>query len=68
MKGFCEDQETCRHVQLLRYFGETLASGDCKNKCENCLRKAGQKHDPDWPELVSRQIITPIDLFLPAAA
>ena len=53
MKEFCEDQETCRHVQLLRYFGETLSSGACKNTCDNCLRKAGQKHDPDWPELVS---------------
>ncbi len=52
MKGFCEDRETCRHVQLLRYFGEVLSSGACKNTCDNCLRKAGQKHDPDWPELV----------------
>ena len=53
MKGFCEDQETCRHVQLLKYFGETLSSGACQKKCDNCLRKAGMKHDPDWPELVS---------------
>ena len=52
MKGFCEDKEACRHVQLLQYFGERLASGDCKDRCDNCLRKAGLKHDPDWPEQV----------------
>lgn len=52
MKGFCEDKDTCRHVQLLQYFGEQLSSGPCKDRCDNCRRRAGQKHDPDWPEQV----------------
>lgn len=52
MKGFCEDKDTCRHVQLLQYFGEQLASGPCKDRCDNCRRIAGQKRDPDWPEQV----------------
>ena len=53
MKDFCEDQKECRHVLLLKYFGEDLASGPCGNRCDNCLRQAGFKEDPEWPVSVS---------------
>ena len=53
MKAFSEDTEECRHVLLLRYFGETLASGRCGSKCDNCLRRGGQRVDPDWPTQVT---------------
>lgn len=52
MKGFCENTSECRHVLLLKYFGEDLSSGPCGNRCDNCLRKAGFTEDPDWPTKV----------------
>lgn len=52
MKAYCEDSEGCRHALLLAYFGEQLAGGRCNGRCDNCLRRAGQREDPDWPPQV----------------
>jgi len=51
MKEFCEDEGECRHVLLLRYFGETMRER-CEDRCDNCRKRRGQKHDPDWPKQV----------------
>jgi bloom syndrome protein len=34
--AFCEDQHTCRRVEILRYFGEKFDKALCKGGCDNC--------------------------------
>lgn len=42
MIGFCRS-ESCRHVQLADYFGESMSS--CLTKCDNCTKPDVEKED-----------------------
>jgi ATP-dependent DNA helicase RecQ len=43
MIDFCEEEE-CRRVPLLKYFGEEFVGGNCK-ACDNCLGESRDKAD-----------------------
>jgi len=45
LRAYAADGSTCRHVQLLRYFGEEPTFTHCLNMCDNCLNS--QKHAND---------------------
>ncbi|OLN88756.1 ATP-dependent helicase SGS1 [Colletotrichum chlorophyti] len=34
--AFCDNQENCRRVEILRYFGEVFNAEDCNKTCDNC--------------------------------
>lgn len=53
LRAFAADQSTCRHVQLLRYFGEAPSFDRCGSTCDNCIsagRHAGDDQRDFGPE------------------
>ncbi|PRW57979.1 ATP-dependent DNA helicase Q-like 1 isoform A [Chlorella sorokiniana] len=36
MRAYCEDDQHCRHAQLIQYFGETWQQGRCATHCDVC--------------------------------
>ncbi|EPE04779.1 atp-dependent helicase sgs1 [Ophiostoma piceae UAMH 11346] len=40
MVGFCENQQSCRRTEILRYFGEDYNGNDCNKTCDNCRSDA----------------------------
>lgn len=43
IKAYCTNEDECRRVQILKYFGEEFDKKDCvryiKTACDNCLKK-----------------------------
>ncbi len=36
MRAYCEDDQRCRHAQLIQYFGESWQQGRCGTYCDVC--------------------------------
>jgi hypothetical protein len=54
LRAYSADQTTCRHVQLLRYFGESPNFDRCGGACDNCLcsgQNAGDRERDFGPEV-----------------
>ncbi|KAL2757477.1 hypothetical protein ACRALDRAFT_1039765, partial [Sodiomyces alcalophilus JCM 7366] len=47
--AFCDGQEECRRVTVLRYFGEGFTAAQCNKTCDNCL-VGGVFEQQDWSE------------------
>jgi bloom syndrome protein len=40
MAAYCIDKTSCRRAILLGYFGEAFDSANCRETCDNCVRRA----------------------------
>ena len=47
LRAFAADQRTCRHAQLLAYFGESPAAARCGGMCDNCQDAAAHAGDQE---------------------
>ncbi|KAI7836066.1 hypothetical protein COHA_010035 [Chlorella ohadii] len=36
MRAYCEDDQRCRHAQVIQYFGEAWQQGRCSTHCDVC--------------------------------
>jgi superfamily II DNA helicase RecQ len=57
MEKYCMDQVTCRRQMILNYFSEEFHPYNCRQNCDNCVRKA--------EELMTKK---PVDLTPEATA
>lgn len=53
--AFCDGQEECRRVAVLRYFGEQFSAAQCNKTCDNCLN-GGVFEQQDWSEYAAAAI------------
>jgi bloom syndrome protein len=42
MEGYCLDQMTCRRVFMLRYLSEDFDPRNCRETCDNCVRRVAR--------------------------
>ncbi|MCG8387244.1 MAG: RecQ family ATP-dependent DNA helicase, partial [Cytophagales bacterium] len=57
MVEFAEEQEECRRVNILRYFGEQFDKEDCQKTCDNC-RAGATFHTKDYSQYAIAAIET----------
>ncbi|KAK1636690.1 RecQ family ATP-dependent DNA helicase [Colletotrichum phormii] len=55
--AFCDNREDCRHVEILRYFGEQFDPKECEKTCDNC-RAGAVFEQQDFSELAVGAIRT----------
>jgi bloom syndrome protein len=51
--SFCDTQDSCRRVAILRYFGETFNSEACNKTCDNCRNGAVFEQQDFTPHAVA---------------